>query len=52
MQIEKAKINEYIAKNNLAVQKQDILQKIQKVYFDMESYYQTLLSAIETEKKC
>ena len=50
LQIEKAKINEYIAKNNLAVQKQDILQKIQKVYFDMESYYQTLLSAIETEK--
>lgn len=50
IQVEQAKINEDIAKNNLAIQKQELLQNIQKVYFDMESYYQTFVSATETEK--
>lgn len=50
IQIEQAKINEDIVKNDLEIKKQELLQNIQKIYFDMDSYYQTLLSAIETEK--
>lgn len=49
IQVEQAKINEDIAKNNLEIKKQELLQNIQKVYFDMENHYQALLSAIETE---
>lgn len=50
IQVEQAKINEDIAKNNLEIQKQELLQKVQKVYFDMESHYQTYLSTQEAEK--
>lgn len=50
LQVQQAKISEDIAKNNLAIQIQEIKQNIQKIYFDIESYYQTYLSAKETEK--
>lgn len=50
LQVEQAKINEEMAKNNYQQQQQQLLQQIQKVFFDMESHYQTYLSAQETEK--
>lgn len=50
LQVEQAKINEVMAKNQLKIQEQQLLQQIQKVFFDMESHYQTYLSAQETEK--
>lgn len=49
IQIEQAKINEEIAKNNLNIKKQEILQNIQKIYFDLDNYYETYLTSIETE---
>lgn len=50
IQVEQAKINEDIAKNNLNIKKQELLQNIQKVYFDIENYYANYLYAIETHK--
>lgn len=50
LQVEQAKINEVMAKNQLKIQEQQLLQQIQKVFFDMESHYQTYLSAQETKK--
>lgn len=50
LQVEQAKINEEMAKNNFQQRQQQLLQQIQKVFFDMESYYQNYLSAQETEK--
>ena len=50
LQVEQAKINEVMAKNNFQQRQQQLLQQIQKVFFDMESYYQNYLSAQETEK--
>lgn len=50
LQVEQAKINEAIAKNNLALQKQELLQSIQKVFFDLEANYENHLAALEAEK--
>lgn len=49
-QVEQAKINEEIAKNNLNIQKQELLKSIQKVYFDLENHYQVYITAQATEK--
>ncbi len=50
LQVEQAKINEEIAKNNLSLQTQDILQNVQKAQFDAESNYEIYLAALEAEK--
>lgn len=50
LHVGQAKINENIAKINLETQKQNLLQNIQKISFDMEQYYQSFLSAVEVEK--
>lgn len=50
VQVAQSKINEDIVKQNLAIKKQELIENIQKVYFDMESHFQTMMSAIETEK--
>ena len=45
LQVEQSKINEEIAKNNLALQKQEVLQNVQKAQFDAESNYEVFLAA-------
>lgn len=50
IQVEQAKISEEIAKNNLNIQRQELLKNIQKVYFDLENHYQVYITAQETEK--
>ena len=50
LQIEQSKINEDVAKNNLELQKQDVLQNVQKAQFDAESNYQTYMAAVEAAK--
>ncbi|WKS96026.1 TolC family protein [Riemerella columbina] len=50
LQVEQAKVNEEVAKNNLAIQKQELLQNIQKAIFDLEANYENHLSALEAEK--
>lgn len=49
-QVEEAKINEEIAENILRQQKQEVIQSIQKIIFDIEANYQTYLAATEAEK--
>ena len=50
MQVIQSKINEEIAKNDLEIKKQELLQSIQKIYFDIDAHYQSYISAQETEK--
>lgn len=50
IQVEQAKINEQIAKNNFEQQKLDLKQSVQKAEFDSEANYQTYLAATEAEK--
>ena len=50
LQVEQSKINEDIAKNNLEIQKQDVLQNVQRAQFDAESNYQNYITAKEVEK--
>ncbi len=45
LQVQQSKINEEIAKNNLALQKQEVLQNVQKAQFDAESNYEVFLAA-------
>lgn len=49
LQVEQSKINEDIAKTNLEIQKQDILQNVQRAQFDAESNYQNYITAKEVE---
>lgn len=46
LQIEQAKVNEEIAKNNLEQVEQQYLQTIQKILFDIETHKESLLAAI------
>lgn len=45
LQVEQSKINEEIAKNNFELQKQEVLQNVQKAQFDAESNYEVFLAA-------
>ncbi len=47
LQVEQSKINEDIARTNLALQRQDVLQSVQRAKFDADSNYQIYLSAVE-----
>ncbi|QCX53099.1 TolC family protein [Elizabethkingia sp. JS20170427COW] len=49
-QVEQAKINESIAKNDLAQQQQKIKEEVQKASFDTQANYQRYLAAVEAEK--
>lgn len=50
LQVEQSKINEDIARTNLEVQKQDVLQNVQRAQFDAESNYQNYITALEVER--
>lgn len=50
LQVEQAKLNEEIAKNTLNVQRQDVLQNVQRAQFNAESNYEVYLAAVESEK--
>jgi len=50
LQVEQAKINEDIAQNNLAQQKQQVKEKVQQAVFDVEANYQKYLAAQEAVK--
>ena len=50
LNVEQSKINEDIAKNSLALQKQQVLQNVQKAQFDAESNYASYNAAEESEK--
>lgn len=50
LNLEQSKINEDIARNSLALQKQQVLQNVQKAQFDAESNYESYVAASESEK--
>ena len=50
VQVEQAKINEDIARNNLNRQKQELLQNIQRAEYTAENNYEVYKSAVEAEK--
>ena len=50
LQVQQSKINEGIARTNLEVQKQDVLQNVQRAQFDAESNYQNYITALEVER--
>ena len=50
LNVEQSKINEDIAKTTLLLQKQEVLQNVQKAQFDAESNYESYLAATEAEK--
>lgn len=50
LQVAQSKLNEDIARNNLAIQKQELLQSIQKVFFDLDTNYENHQAALEAEK--
>ena len=50
LNVEQSKINEDIARNSLALQKQQVLQNVQKAQFDAESNYESYVAASESEK--
>ena len=50
LQVEQSKISENIAKTNLEIQKQDVLQNVQRAQFDAESNYQNYITAKDVEK--
>lgn len=50
LQVQQSKINEDIARTNLEVQKQDVLQNVQRAQFDAESNYQNYITALEVER--
>ena len=50
LQVEQALINEDIALNNLSIQKQEVMQNIQKAQFNLESNYEVYIYAQEAEK--
>ena len=50
LQVEQSKLNEEIAKNTLSLQKQEVLQNVQRAQFNAESNYEVYLAAVEAEK--
>lgn len=50
LQVEQSKVNEDIAKNNLALQKQDVLQSVQEAEYSAENYFEVYKAAVEAEK--
>lgn len=50
LQVEQSKVNEDIAKNNLALQKQDVLQSVQQAEYSAENYFEVYKAAVEAEK--
>lgn len=50
LNVEQSKINEDIARTTLMLQKQEVLQNVQKAQFDAESNYESYLAATEAEK--
>ncbi|WP_027376877.1 TolC family protein [Kaistella palustris] len=50
IQVEQAKINEDIAKNALAQQKQQVLQNVQQAQFDAEANYENYVAAAESAR--
>ena len=50
LQVEQAKINESIAQNNLAQQKQAVKESVQKAAFDVNANYEKYLAAKESER--
>ncbi|QFG52021.1 TolC family protein [Chryseobacterium sp.] len=50
LQVEQSRINEQIAQNSLEIQRQEVLQNVQRSQFDAESSYESYLAALETEK--
>ncbi|WP_297983809.1 TolC family protein [uncultured Chryseobacterium sp.] len=50
LQVEQSKLNEEIAKNTLSLQKQEVLQNVQRAQFNAESNYAVYLAAVEAEK--
>ena len=50
LQVEQAKINEDIAKNSFAQQKQAVKENVQKAAFDVNANYEKYLAATEAEK--
>ncbi len=50
LQIEQAKINESVADNAIALQKQLVKQNVQKSYFDANASYENYRAALESEK--
>lgn len=50
LQVEQAKINEDIAKTNLALQKQDVLQNVQRAEYSAENNYEIYKAAVQSEK--
>ena len=49
LNVEQSKINEDIARNSLTLQKQEVLQNVQKAQFDAESNYESFLAASQAE---
>ncbi|WP_226063618.1 TolC family protein [Kaistella polysaccharea] len=50
LNVEQSKISEEIAKNALLLQKQEVLQNVQKAQFDAESNYESFVASREAEK--
>lgn len=50
LQVEQSKINEDIAKNNLLLQKQDVLQNVQRAEFAAENNFEIYQAALQAEK--
>ena len=50
LNVEQSKISEEIAKNSLLLQKQEVLQNVQKAQFDAESNYESFVASSEAEK--
>src|SRR5690606_15942967 len=50
LQVEQSLINEEVAQNALEIQRQEVLQNVQRSQFDAESSYESYLAALETEK--
>ncbi len=50
LNVEQSKVNEQIAKNSMLLQKQDVLQNVQKAQFDAESNYESFVASREAEK--
>ncbi|QDP85358.1 TolC family protein [Chryseobacterium sp. SNU WT5] len=50
LNIEQSKINEEIARTSLQLQKQDVLQTVQKAQFDATSNYESYITSTEVEK--
>lgn len=50
LQVEQSKINQQVAENTLEMQKQEVLQNVQRSQFDAEANYESYLAALDAEK--